>query len=62
MITITLPAYDIEDAINLRDRIRGIVLHVKSKDSASIVDGGVAIRTEDPARIIKTLEEEGFLD
>lgn len=62
MITITLPAYNVQDAISLRDRIRGIILNVNSKDSASIADGGVAIRTENPVRIIKDLQEEGFID
>ena len=62
MITITLPANNIEDAISLRDRIEGLILLVGSNDSVSIDTRGVAIRTLDPVRVIKDLEEEGFLD
>ena len=61
MITITIPAQNIEHAVELRDRIRGIILRVDSTDSAVIVNGGVAIRTEDPVRVIKDLDSEGFI-
>ena len=61
MITIILPAQDVDDAVELRDRIRGIILRVDSTDSAVIVNGGVAIRTEDPVRVIKDLDSEGFI-
>lgn len=60
MITIILPAQDVEHAIELRDMIRGIILRVGSKDSAVIADRGVAIRTEDPVRVVQDLANEGF--
>jgi hypothetical protein len=62
MITITLPANNIEDAISLRDRIIGLILLVGSNDSVSIDTRGVSIRTLDPVRIIEDLQEEGFIN
>jgi hypothetical protein len=58
MITITIPAADVEDAIAVRDRIRGLIL-VKG-ETAVIVNGGVAIRTENPVRVCLELQAEGF--
>ena len=60
MITIILPAQDVEHAVELRDRIKGLILRVDSTDSAVIVNGGVAVRTEDPVRVIQDLDNEGF--
>ena len=60
MITIILPAQTVEHARELRDMIRGVILRVDSKDSAVITDRGVAIRTEDPVRVVRDLAEEGF--
>ena len=61
MITIILPAQDVEHARELRDMIRGVILRVDSKDSAVITDRGVAICTEDPVRVIQDLDSEGFI-
>lgn len=60
MITIILPAQDVEHARELRDMIRGVILPVGSTDSAVIVDRGVAIRTENPVRVCLELQAEGF--
>jgi hypothetical protein len=60
MITITIPAADLEDAIAVRDRIKGLIL--QGKETAVIVNGGVAVRTEDPVRVCLDLQAEGFID
>ena len=60
MITIIVPAQDVEHAVEIRDRIQGLILRVDSTDSAVIVNGGVAVRTEDPVRVIQDLDSEGF--
>lgn len=60
MITIIVPAFDVDDAVEIRDRIKGLILRVDSTDSAVIVNGGVAIRTEDPVRVCLELQAEGF--
>ena len=61
MITITLPAQDVEHARELRDMIRGVILKKGSGDGALVVDCGVAIRTADPVRVIRDLDKEGFI-
>ena len=58
MITITIPATDVEDAIAARDRIRGLIL--VQGETAVIANGGVAIRTENPVRVCLELQAEGF--
>ncbi len=58
MITITIPAADVEDAIAVRDRIKGLIL--VQGETAVIVNGGVAIRTENPVRVCLELQAEGF--
>jgi hypothetical protein len=60
VITITIPATDLNDAIAVRDRIRGLIL--RDSDTAVIVTGGVAVRTEDPVRVCLDLQAEGFID
>lgn len=58
MITITIPAMDVEDAVEIRDRIKGLIL--VPGETAVIVNGGVAIRTENPVRVCLELQGEGF--
>jgi hypothetical protein len=58
MIKIILPAYDLEQAIEIRDRIRGIVL--RDSERVTITDGGVQISTNDPVRVCKELQSDGF--
>ena len=58
MITITVPVSGLEDAIEIRDRIKGLILI--ENETAVIVNGGVAIRTEDPVRVCLELQGEGF--
>lgn len=60
MIKITLPAPTVDDAIEIRDRIRGLIL--EGTDRVSMVDGGVMISTEDPLRVMRDLAEDGFID
>jgi hypothetical protein len=59
-VTITIPVNHLESAIAIRDRIRGLIL-VKG-ESASITTGGVAIKTDNPARVSLELMAEGFID
>ena len=58
MITITVPVSGLEDAIAIRDRIKGLIL--VPGETAVIVNGGVAIRTENPVRVCLELQGEGF--
>lgn len=58
MIKITLPAYTVDDAIAVRDRVKGLILI--TGETAVIVNGGVTICTDDPLRVCKELSEEGF--
>ena len=58
MITITIPAFDVDDAVEVRDRIKGLIL--VEGETATIVNGGVAIRTENPVRVCLELQAEGF--
>lgn len=58
MIKIVIPVSNVDDAIAVRDRIRGIILI--EGETASIVDTGVAISTKDPVRVCMELERDGF--
>lgn len=58
MIKIIVPAYDLDEAIEIRDRIQGIIL-VKG-ERAQIVDGGVEITTDNPVRVCLELQGDGF--
>ena len=60
MIKIILPAPTVDDAIGIRDRIRGLIL--EGTDRIALVDGGVMIITEDPLRVCQDLEADGFVD
>lgn len=57
-ITITVPAFDVDDAVEIRDRIKGLIL--VQDETAVIVNGGVAIRTTDLVRVVNDLSNEGF--
>ncbi len=58
MIKIVLPAQSVEEAVEIRNRVRGIILRIG--DSVMIVDGGVAIHTDDPVRVVTELSQDGF--
>ena len=58
MIKIVLPAVSVEDAIAVRDRIRELILI--EGETASIVNSGVSIATNDPVRVCMELERDGF--
>jgi hypothetical protein len=58
MIKIILPAANVEEAIAIRDRIKGIIL-VRG-ETAQITDGGVAITTANPTRVCLELQGDGF--
>lgn len=58
MIKIIIPAFDVDDAIDVRDRIQGSIL-VKG-ETAVIVNGGVAITTDNPVRVCLELQADGF--
>jgi hypothetical protein len=60
MIKIVLPATDVDQAVVIRDRVRGTVLEVT--DRAYIGTGGVWIETADPVRVVRDLAYEGFID
>lgn len=60
MIKIIIPVASLEEAIEVRDRIRGLVL--QDDDTAYIADGGVSISTKSPLRVAKSLVEEGFAE
>lgn len=57
MIKIILPAYDLDQAIEIRDRVCGLVLR---DERVTITDGGVQITTNDPVRVCKELQSDGF--
>ena len=59
MIKIIIPAATVDSAIAIRDRVRGIIL--QDRETASIVDGGVAITTENPVRVCLELQADGFV-
>jgi hypothetical protein len=59
-VKIILPAADIGHAIELRDRINGMIIHTH-EPAAYVGDSGVVINTTEPARVAKDLEEEGFV-
>lgn len=58
MIKIIIPAFDVDDAIDVRDRIQGLIL--QEDETAVIVNGGVAITTDNPVRVCLELQGEGF--
>lgn len=58
MITIIIPAHSVEEAVAVRDRIKGLIL--VAGETATIADGGVAVRTDDPVRVCQELEKDGF--
>jgi hypothetical protein len=58
VIRIVIPAVTVAEAVAVRDRIRGLIL--QDDDRASIVDGGVAVSTRDPLRVVRELAEDGF--
>jgi hypothetical protein len=58
VIRIVIPTVTVAEAIAVRDRIRGLIL--QGDDRASIVDGGVAVSTRDPLRVVRELAEDGF--
>lgn len=58
MIKIIIPAFDVDDAIEVRDRIKGSIL-VKG-ETAVIGDGGVVITTDNPVRVCLELQGDGF--
>lgn len=58
MIKIIIPAQNVEEAIAVRDRIKGLIL--QKGETAVIVDGGVAITTDNPVRVCQELESDGF--
>jgi hypothetical protein len=60
MIKIILPALTVDDAIGIRDRIKGLIL--EGTDRVALVDGGVMVMTEDPVRTVRDLSEDGFFD
>lgn len=60
MIKIILPAVDVKDAIAVRDLIKGVIL--QDNETAVIVNGGVAITTDNPVRVCLELQAEGFID
>jgi hypothetical protein len=59
-IKMILPAVSVADAVAMRDRIKGLILE-KGED-CFMTDGGVAIVTENPARVSLELMAEGFID
>lgn len=58
MIQIILPAHSVEAAVAIRDRIQGLIL--TKDETAAIVNGGVAVSTEDPVRVCQELQKDGF--
>jgi hypothetical protein len=60
MIKIVLPANTVDAAVAVRDRVQGLI--VQGTDRVYIGDGGVVIETDQPVRVIKELEDDGFID
>ena len=60
MIKIIIPAASVEDAIAIRDRIRGCVL--QDDDTVSVTNGGVVITTKYPLRLMEDLADDGFIE
>lgn len=66
--TFTFPADTIEEMDELADRLDGIIIVTDSDDRIErgmfhdVKDYGVRLITSDPVRMIKDLEDEGFLD
>jgi hypothetical protein len=58
MIAIRIPAHSVEDAVQIRDRIRGLIL--AEDDTCHIARSGVEILTTDPVRVVQALAEDGF--
>ena len=59
MIKIIIPAATVDSAIAIRNRVRDIIL--QDNETVSIVDGGVAITTENPVRVCLELQADGFV-
>lgn len=59
MVKILIPAVTVEEAIAMRDRIKGLIL--QDDDQAMIADYGVAINTRNPVRVCLELQAEGFI-
>jgi hypothetical protein len=59
VIKIIIPAATVDSAIAIRNRVRDIIL--QDNETASIVDGGVAITTENPVRVCLELQADGFV-
>ncbi len=58
MIKITVPAHTLEHAIDIRDRINGIIL--VEGERCQIAEGGVEIYTDNPVRVCLELQGDGF--
>ena len=58
MIKIIVPALNVREAVDIRDRIQGCIL-VKG-ETAVIGDGGVVITTDNPVRVCLELQGDGF--
>ncbi len=60
MIKIVLPANTVDAAVAVRDRVQGLI--AEGTDRVYIGDHGVVIETDQPVRVIKELEQDGFID
>jgi hypothetical protein len=60
MIKIIIPVASVEEAVEVRDRIRGLIL--QGTDNAYIGDGGVVIATKFPLRVMQDLAADGFVE
>lgn len=58
MIKITVPAENLKHAIDIRDRIKGIIL--VEGERCQITDGGVEVYTDNPVRVCLELQGDGF--
>jgi hypothetical protein len=59
MIKIILPITDLNEAIDVRDRVKKSLL--VEGETARIGDGGVVISTNDPVRVCMELEATGLI-
>jgi hypothetical protein len=60
MIKIVLPANTVDAAVAVRDRVQDLI--AQGTDRVYIGNHGVVIETDQPVRVIKELEEDGFID
>lgn len=58
MIKIIVPTDTVRESVEVRDRIRGLILVEGEK--ADITDGGVVIVTDNPVRVCLELQGDGF--